>query len=200
MVIETARNWSRTTRRRRRELTRAMDRIDVLKPYIPSDAVAVELGVFEGLFSELLVEHFRPRRLHLVDPWFQFCNVWDWAAGEPSTVDALCHILKRWKNEIEVGTIRVHIDDDTEVIPRFDDEYFDWVYLDSSHLYEHTKRELELLVPKMKPDGVIAGDDWMPDPSHPNHGVYRAVCEFVDQSDFHLLLSDEETAQWVLQR
>ncbi|MCO6045246.1 class I SAM-dependent methyltransferase [Aeoliella sp. ICT_H6.2] len=198
-MIENTKNWLKNYRRRQHEMRRSKARIELLRPLLPRDGVAAELGVFEGLFSELLMEHMRPQRLHLIDPWFQLSGIWDWASGKPSTVDAVRRILKRWQKEIENGTVRVHIDDDTLILPRFDDAYFDWVYIDSSHQYEHTKRELDLLVSKMKPTGVIAGDDWRPDPNHRHHGVCVAVREFVEASDYELILQDEPTAQWALQ-
>lgn len=199
-MIEPTINALKNYRRRNHEMRRSIKRIEVLKPWLKPNAVAAELGVFEGLFTELLVQHFNPQKLHLIDPWFQLSGVWEWASGKPHTVDAVRRILKRWKKQIESGTIRMHIDDDTEIIPRLPDTYFDWVYIDSSHQYEHTKRELELLVSTMKPEGVISGDDWRPDPNHPHHGVVRAVQEFAEASDFRLVLSDEATAQWALVR
>ena len=193
-------NWLRSARRRQHEAKRSAARIVKLAPLLPKSGVGAELGVFEGLFTRLLVQHLKPSKLHLVDPWFRLSGTWEWAAGNPSTVDAVANLCKTWKPQIERQEIELHIDFDTDVLPRFDDHYFDWVYIDSSHQYEETVKELQILTAKMKPDGVIAGDDWRPDPSHRHHGVCRAVREFVDASDYSLILADEPTAQWALRR
>ena len=69
---------------------------------------------------------------------------------------------------------------------RFPDDFFDWVYLDTTHEYGHTRDELEILRTKVKPSGVIAGDDWHEDPAHLHHGVCRAVREFCDRYGWEL--------------
>ena len=46
-----------------------------------------------------------------------------------------------------------------EVLASFPDNYFDWVYIDGNHLYEFVKKDVELSFQKVKPGGVIAGDD-----------------------------------------
>ena len=74
----------------------------------------------------------------------------------------------------------------------------DWVYLDSSHAYQHTVEELALLRRKVRPGGVIAGDDWQPDPSHPHHGVHRAVMELVSSGSCEVLYADAGDQQWAI--
>jgi hypothetical protein len=74
------------------------------------------------------------------------------------------------------------------------------VYLDSSHEYTHTLEELEILKHKVKPSGVIAGDDWQAEPSHRHHGVYKAINEFIDSNNYHVLYANESTKQWAITR
>ena len=199
-MVSTAINSIRSYRRRRCEHRRSASRIAILEPLLPKFGVGAELGVFEGLFTCYLVDRLKPSKLHLIDPWFHLSNSWTWAAGNPSTVNAVVKILSKWRSEIERGAMQVHVDFDTQLLPHFENTYFDWVYIDSSHQYEETHEELRLLSSKMKPQGVIAGDDWQPDPTHRHHGVYRAVSEFAESSDFSIILSDERTAQWALKR
>jgi SAM-dependent methyltransferase len=71
-----------------------------------------------------------------------------------------------------------HVGDDCEILETFPNGYFDWVYLDTSHRYEETVRELEVISRKVKPDGFIAGDDWMDDPKDVNGGAGVAIYEF----------------------
>ena len=52
----------------------------------------------------------------------------------------------------------------------------------------------------MKPEGIIAGDDWRPDPEHRHHGVYRAVMERLDSGAYVLVGADEATTQWAIRR
>ena len=199
-MLNSLRQKLRGQRRRRRERRQARVRMDVLEPFLSKDAVGAELGVFEGTFTRQLVDRLRPAKLHLIDPWFRLSGDWEWAKGRPSTVEAVRHLLKRYKQQLADRLIEIHIDFDTEVLPQFDDHYFDWVYLDSSHQYEQTVEELQLLSRKVKPTGVIAGDDWWTAPDHIHHGVCRAVREFVDATDYEFLLADEKTVQWAIAR
>jgi hypothetical protein len=162
--------------------------------------VGAELGVLHGNFSRILLEYTQARELHLIDPWYLLTDEWPWASGNPSTVDALVKVLKENRDEIHEGRMVVHVQDDLEALERFDDDYFDWVYVDSSHAYEHTRRELDILLDKVKDDGVIGGDDWRPDPSHRHHGVFRAVSEFLERHGFDLLYASEDDLQWFIKK
>lgn len=51
--------------------------------------------------------------------------------------------------------------DSREVIPQLATEGFDMAFLDSDHSYEHTLKELELLIPKILPGGVVCCHDAM---------------------------------------
>ena len=54
---------------------------------------------------------------------------------------------------------------------RFADRSLDFVYLDGSHTYEAVKEDIAMWQPKVKPGGMLAGDDL------PWEGVTRAVRE-----------------------
>jgi SAM-dependent methyltransferase len=173
-------------------------RVPFLREVIPPAGVGAEIGVFKGRFSPVLLRETRAVQLHLIDPWYLLTPEWHWGRGDRSTVNALRRILGRFRPEIEAGTVVVHIGDDREVLARFPDATFDWVYLDSSHAYEHTRQELAILRRKVKPGGLIAGDDWRPAPAHPHHGVFRAVQELVSEPGWALIHADEQTLQWAV--
>ena len=65
----------------------------------------------------------------------------------------------------------IHVGDDLEFLAGLPDAHLDWAYLDSSHQYEHTVAELELLDAKVAADGRILGHDWIEDPERHNHGA-----------------------------
>jgi len=56
--------------------------------------------------------------------------------------------------------LRVVRMDSTEVTKLFRDEYFDGVFLDTTHTYENTKREILAWLPKIKKGGLFAGHDY----------------------------------------
>lgn len=175
-------------------------RASFVEQILPKNGIGAELGVHRGYFSPMLMELTIVTKLHLIDPWYFLTSHWHWGSGNRSTVEALIKILQRFKSEIESGRVLVHVGDDLQILPTFPDQYFDWVYIDSSHAYEHTRDELQILDSKVKDIGVIAGDDWQPDPSHQLHGVYKAVNEFVNFGNYEIVYSDSSNAQWAIKR
>jgi len=77
--------------------------------------------------------------------------------------------------------------DSVEVMNTFEDNYFDWVYIDTDHSYELTKKELEVCSRKVKDDGYIALHDYIwydyfnsiLEDSDIYFGVVKAVNEFI---------------------
>lgn len=175
-------------------------RAQLLAEWLPRRGVGAELGVFQGRFSRTLLDVSEASRLHLVDPWYFATAYWHWGVGNRSTVDALVNILVDFKQEIDASRVLVHVADDLAVLRELPDDYFDWVYLDSTHQYRHTVEELTLLARKVRVDGIVAGDDWRPDPTHRHHGVYRAVREFVSADTYAMVGVDEPTTQWAIRR
>jgi hypothetical protein len=173
-------------------------RVPFIREVLPKHGVGAELGVFQGQFSPLLLKHTEAVTLHLIDPWYFLTANWHWGGGNRSTVDALVKILRTWKQQIEEKKVLVHVGDDREILKSFSDHYFDWVYVDSSHDYSHTVDELNILKSKIKPNGVIAGDDWQPDPVHRHHGVFKAVNEFLEPNGYSII--KVENYQWAIRK
>lgn len=168
----------------------------VLRQCLPMGGTGAELGVHKGHLAVHLVKWLRPDTFYAVDPWYELTPFWGWAAGDRSSVNALRRVLKVLKPYLESGHAHVVIEDDKVFLARLEDASLDWVYLDSSHEYEDTVQEIKLLISKVKPGGVIAGDDWQPDPDHRHHGVFRAVKEFEGRGQLSLFYSSGRDHQW----
>ena len=64
-----------------------------------------------------------------------------------------------------------------EAAKLFEDESLDFVFLDADHRYEHVRDDIIAWLPKLKPGGMLAGDDYG-NPAWP--GVAEAVDEILD--------------------
>ena len=197
-IVLAARSFAQEGRRSPRRW--AEKRLRVLKPYLMENAVAGELGVLKGEFSQQILQSLKPARLHLVDPWYLQGLEWPWESGDRSTIHALMGILKDFEQELTSGQVVLNIGYDQDVLAALPDAYFDWAYLDTTHEYAQTRIELQLLQRKVKASGVIAGDDWRPNPTHPHHGVYKAVQELIASGPYELLYADSEDLQWAIRR
>lgn len=172
---------------------------------LPRHAVGAEIGVFRGEFTRQILRVARPRELHLIDGWwelhgetfpFEWGEYSDW--GRLSTRDAHAEV-ERVAAGAAATRCTIHVGDDLEILAGFNDAALDWAYLDSSHQYEQTLAELELLDAKVKPPGLIAGHDWIEDPTSVNHGAYRAVREFCSNRGWAVEHLDGFT-QWEIRR
>ena len=165
----------------------------------PRAAVCAEIGVFRGEFTRHIVRITKPRQLHLIDGWWTLYGdrFPDW--GPYTDHGRLPTRQAHDEARRAAPDATVHVGDDIEILAGFPDHQFDWVYLDSSHEYEHTTAELAILARKLKPRGLILGDDWHEDPSHLHAGVTKAVRETCAASEWRLIVPGDLYGQWAIQ-
>ncbi len=153
---------------------------------LPKRSVGVEIGVWAGDLSAAILRAVRPTRLHLLDPWAyapdeRYEQAWYGGAraGSQAEMDEVYErVLQRFETEIADGAVVIHRSTSAETVVGFEDSSLDWVYVDGNHLYEYVRTDLELFAPKVRPGGLLAGDDygaagWWDD------GVRRAVDRFL---------------------
>jgi hypothetical protein len=160
---------------------------------LPKDGIGAEIGVYRGDFTPDLIRVTEARHVHLIDPWWTLRESYDEQWFETSDTREAYELAQL---RLAGQPVTFHVADDRDVLPTFPDHYFDWVYLDSSHRYDDTVEELELLRMKLKPSGVLAGHDWFEDPTHGQYGVVPAVREFCERHGWQLGPLDTIFDQW----
>ena len=160
---------------------------DFLLQTLPKFSICAEIGVNEGDFSERILEIVQPKKLHLIDPWKfeddEFYKTTPYGSEKIQDQKMLDirfeNVTKRFTTEIKKGQVVINRSTSDEILPKFDDNYFDWIYVDGNHLYEFVKKDLELCYMKIKNDGLITGDDYY-DGGWCQGGVKKAVDEFIN--------------------
>jgi predicted O-methyltransferase YrrM len=76
------------------------------------------------------------------------------------------------------GVVEIHRAGSADAADRFPDGAFDWVYVDGDHTYESVRIDLELYRAKVRPGGILAGDDYGTE-GWWQAGVTRSVNELV---------------------
>jgi SAM-dependent methyltransferase len=153
---------------------------------MPSNAICAEIGVWEGDFSRRMLDRTRPAKLHLIDPWryeqditYKDSLYGGQIGGSQAHLDAVyARVCKRFAAEVATGQVLIHRGDSHTVCEQFEDEYFDWIYIDGNHLYEFATRDLRMYHRKVKPGGLLTGDDYA-EGGWWQGGVKKAVDEFV---------------------
>jgi hypothetical protein len=193
--------YRRLARRIRAAMSGAK-RADILE-ILPKDSVGAEIGVFRGGFTKHILRVVEPRKLHLIDCWSKLYGERfpNWGRytnfGTLKTATALREVRDIIGKYDRKQASTIHEGDDLACLGSFPDGYFDWVYIDTAHDYEHNKAVLETVRSKVKKGGMIAGHDWEDDPSEQHHGVYLAVTEFCRKYGWKEIKLDDFT-QWCI--
>lgn len=172
----------------------------VLK-YAPKNGVGAEIGVFTGMFSEVLAMKTHPQKMFLVDPWEKlhgdFFPNWGRYTSYQSvpTSDAMAAAtLRSTKMSCDCEVVN---DFGIEWLQTFSAPFLDWVYLDAKHTYEAALADLHQIARYLKPTGVIMGDDAWIDSVQQDFGVAAALHEFIEERPFELLYLDNY-GQWAI--
>src|SRR4051812_543909 len=159
-------------------------RSQILK-LLPEGGEVAEIGVASGDFSQEILAHTSPRKLHLIDPWLRQERS-DYA-NDPSNVstdqqdDRYTAVLGRFSKEIAGGTVCVHREYSNNAAAKFSAGQLDWIYIDGMHTVEAAYDDLITYAPKIRAEGFIIGHDYT---NHVqarewNFGVVEAVNRFV---------------------
>jgi hypothetical protein len=167
------------------------DKRDFLLVQLPKRSVGAEIGVWKGEFSSRILKVVRPTKLHLIDPWkYEPSYQGAWYGGSKSNQIEMDRIFEsvrsRFAREAEKGQVNIHRAPSQLAAQQFQDGYFDWVYIDGNHQYEFVTADLESFVAKVRPGGLVCGDDYDRPTSWHNNGVTRAVDQFLLTHQYEL--------------
>ncbi len=159
------------------------DRVDLLHR-LPKKAITAEIGVYKGDFSVEILSICQPEKFLLMD-------VWNLKGDRGELFD---EVKQRFAKELSSKQVEMIRGLSYDGIATVKDHYFDWVYLDTDHSYEVTHRELELLRPKMKKGGIIAGHDYVIGnwDAGFRYGVIESVREFCLKYNWEMIYLTHE--------
>jgi hypothetical protein len=124
---------------------------------LPRGGRVAEVGTYRGAFARHILSSCEPAELNLIDL--------DFSLLDPAVA-----------NEPRVTT---HHGASHDMLARFPDDHFDWIYIDGDHSYEGASRDARVASSKVKPGGHLVFNDFAhADPYLGAYGVHRAVVEF----------------------
>jgi len=175
---------------------------DFLLKIMPQNSICAEIGVFNGEFSQRILNIVNPKELHLIDPWKldeklpTFSPNWKKTQRERDSMFE--DVRNIFKSEIEKKQIHLHRDYSTKILKKFSDEYLDWIYIDGAHDYESAKNDLELSFLKVRRGGFITGDDYGNRGEWWENNTTKAVADFIQTKKIKLIKIKRR--QYILQR
>jgi len=175
----------RKLKRHARVLLKGEEREFVLDK-LPEGSAGVEVGVWKGDLSAMILRKVRPTTLMLVDPWIFDPRFSESLFGggkatqSQADMDAIFQKVRgRFSVEVARGVVSIRRNTSVEAAAATADESVDWVYIDGNHTYEFVLEDLRSWYPKVRPGGLVAGDDYDRPGAWWGDGVTKAVNEFV---------------------
>lgn len=129
---------------------------------MPKGVICAEVGVAYGDFSEKILEHMHPKYFWAIDYFSQETQYKN--CGYDKFIDSSEsheNIYRgRFRDYIEKNTMGIKQGISWEVLEEFEDDYFDYVYLDADHRYESVIKDVEVLYRKCKSGAIIQFNDY----------------------------------------
>jgi len=158
---------------------------------------AIEIGTHRGYFAEKFLAIWGGKELCCVDPWTipdGYETQAKYLSGNGKDREDDYEWSKRMAERFKprVTLIRKL---SVEALALFDNDYFDFVYLDGDHREDAVRLDLDVWFEKLKPGGIIAGhdiisgaageDDW-------GIGIRKAVGDFATINNLNIYIIPEE--------
>ena len=157
-------------------------RIDMVRALVPPQSRCAEIGVFEGAFSNQIMDAVQPSCLYMIDLFTGWC---DSGNEDGNSVvhrkmdDVYTHLLAFTYDK---PAMRVLKGRSTDILASFPDNSLDMVYIDGDHSYVGCAQDLAISYAKVRPGGWIMGHDYemnmVKARTRYEFGVRQAVDEF----------------------
>lgn len=165
---------------------------DKLLNSLPKGAKVAEIGVWEGKFSQKILDLCAPTELHLIDPWLympEFSNTGFGRKKNENLMEVKYQgVVEAFKDN---AIVKIHRATSEAALSAMADGSLDWVYIDGNHNDPFITNDLALCLKKVKYNGIIAGDDfnWQTEQSGApvKHAVEKLVADLGAQASLKLI-------------
>jgi hypothetical protein len=153
------------------------------------DGYAAEVGVSHGDFSQEIMSRWNGEKYFMIDAWKRFPGYNDLCDRTDEVMEGIYKgVVSKFGLNNKAIVLRGF---SAEVGRMFQDEFFDFVYIDADHTYKSVKEDIATWFPKVKAGGIMSGHDYKE-----GMGVIQAVTELVQETGLKLNLTEEDYASW----
>lgn len=157
---------------------------------INQNSICIEIGVHRGINAEKIIK-YNPKLLYLVDCWdcqkdyFITNNIPRHSHGFACTEKHLT-----WYNEVkdkfdDFQNVKIIRDYSNNILTQFEDNYFDFIYIDGLHDYDSVLNDIQKWSAKLKDTGILVCDDYVKNDER-GYGVIPAVTEFLKNNNQYI--------------
>ena len=179
------------TRARRFFLKDGKNRWDVIAELINKYGINIyaEIGIYKGGNIRRIVRRCPHVKYYLVDPYKANPNK---KGGIYRHDQEHFDFLKSFvANNIKNYDAEWMYTTSLKASKKFDDDFFDMVFIDADHSYNAVKQDIKVWLPKIKPGGIIIGHDYN---NRWKNDVVKAVHEFFTKKEIHI---EDDAIWWV---
>ena len=142
--------------------------------FLPKNSKGAEIGIFEGAFSQYIIDIVKPSFFYLVDV-FTGNTISGDKNGENMKEANLDIIYENLTNKFkDNNSIKLFKGFSSNFYKSIPDDTLDFIYIDGEHSYQGVKLDINEARKKVKSGGIISGHDYTPR----FQGVIDAVDEF----------------------
>jgi len=135
-----------------------------------------EIGVAEGNFSEVIIKNFGLKTVYLIDSWKEH-RYWKGIITQKQQDEIYNKVSERVSPYGD--KVKIVKENSENASKLFEDNFFDFIYIDASHFYNDICNDLKLWYPKLRTGGCFSGHDYHRSADKNNiNGVFDAVNEF----------------------
>jgi len=120
----------------------------------------LEIGAFYGANLLSVANTYgahKDTKLYCVDPWLDYNEYPEYKGQQPHIYDSFLGNIERSGQKEKIVIRRGY--SNTEV-PKFDDDFFDMIYIDGNHEPEYVLEDAVLCFRKLKVGGIMIFDDY----------------------------------------
>ena len=120
----------------------------------------LEIGAFYGANIISVANTYgahKDTKLYCVDPWLDYNEYPEYKGQQPHIYDSFLGNIERSGQKEKIVIRRGY--SNTEV-PKFDDDFFDMIYIDGNHEPEYVLEDAVLCFRKLKVGGIMIFDDY----------------------------------------
>lgn len=122
--------------------------------------VGAEIGIKQGIYSEILCQANSDLLLHCIDPWKSYEG---WGAWYNSQLK-IDEFYKEAQERLAYYNCRLIKKFSMEAIHDFADESLDFVFIDANHDFLHIAQDIDGWRKKVRKGGIVSGHDYIKHP------------------------------------
>lgn len=125
------------------------------------DSIFVEVGTWEGDFTQALLKNCNFKKIYCVDPYKHFVDNSYPDAMNNLTQTQFDELFEKTRQRLSIYSDRVEFIrmSSSDASKMLDDNSVDFAYIDGNHDYSFVNQDIQSWFPKVKTAGYLCGDD-----------------------------------------